>query len=123
MPSPILSPKGSERPRIPPATPNPRLPAHFLPGQNLLQVWGNGQSCLGHEAADTAKVHSGRMNSPAWGIRQSVLSSIPASDPMALARLVLIRVPLSFKATTDPSHPEHGMGTKVAWVLGVDRAE
>lgn len=42
---------------------------------------------------------------------------------MALARLVLIRVPLSFKATTDPSQPEHSMGTKVAWVLGVDRAE
>lgn len=66
------------------------------------------------------------MGSPAWGMKQqalSVPSSTPASDPLALARLVLIRVPLTFKVTTDASQPGHGTGTRGDWVIGVDRAE
>lgn len=79
---------------------------------------------LGHEAVGAAQVHAGGMNSPAWGIKAlPVPSSTPASDPLALVRLVLIRVPLSFKVTTDPSQPEHGTETKVAWVTDVDMIE
>lgn len=116
--------QGFGKTKDPTSYPQPQAASSFSP-------WAESTPSLGEWAVLLGTRSSRYCQSPQWKNEQprlghkavSAQRSIPASDPMALARLVLIRVPLSFKATTDPSQPEHGMGTKVAWVLGVDRAE